>query len=378
MKLHTSTNDVHIVGGGIIGLTLAWRLASEGRNVTLIDRGLMGRGTSWAGAGILPPANFDNASDPIDSLRGLSHQLFSEWTLELESQTNLDPGLRKCGGWYLADSPGEKASMIGLSDYWAELQIEVNEVALSELAVREPALAQWSKGENAHGAWWVPDEFQLQTRNYIHCIKEACMYQGVRLRENCQVTKVRESQSKPQIMIDNQWHTSDQLILCGGTWLGQFTENFGLEKSLIPVRGQILFLESREIDCRRIINVGHRYLACRGDGTILVGSCEEEVGFQLGTTEYVRQDLLAFAHNLIPELQNAQTLDFWSGLRPMTFDGFPMIGRIPHTVNTYIACGHFRSGLHLSTGTASVLTDLLQGRVPIINLEPFRVGKQIT
>ena len=175
MKLHTSTNDVHIVGGGIIGLTLAWRLASEGRNVTLIDRGLMGRGTSWAGAGILPPANFDNASDPIDSLRGLSHQLFSEWTLELESQTNLDPGLRKCGGWYLADSPGEKASMIGLSDYWAELQIEVNEVALSELAVREPALAQWSKGENAHGAWWVPDEFQLQTRNYIHCIKEACM-----------------------------------------------------------------------------------------------------------------------------------------------------------------------------------------------------------
>ena len=64
--------------------------------------------------------------------------------------------------------------MIGLSDYWAELQIDVNEVALSELAVREPALAQWSKGGNTHGAWWVPDEFQLQTRNYIHCIKEAC------------------------------------------------------------------------------------------------------------------------------------------------------------------------------------------------------------
>ena len=118
------------------------------------------------------------------------HQL-SVVDVKLESQTNLDPGLRKCGGWYLADSPGEKASMIGLSDYWAGHKLTLMRLLLVNLQSASQLRSMVKRGKRLSGVG-VSNEFQLQTRNYIHCIKEACMYQGVRLREKYQVTKVQK------------------------------------------------------------------------------------------------------------------------------------------------------------------------------------------
>ncbi len=103
---------------------------------------------------------------------------------------------------------------------------------------------------------------------------------------------------------------------------------------------------------------------------------EEEAGFELGTTKEVLESLQEFAISLVPELESAQRMDAWSGLRPMTFDGFPMIGRVPETANLYVAAGHFRSGVHLSPATAVALADLMTNKQPQVCLESFRVGKQ--
>ncbi|MGB1926203.1 MAG: NAD(P)/FAD-dependent oxidoreductase [Rubripirellula sp.] len=378
MTAAKQTEDIIVVGGGVIGLSITWRLLSEGRSVTLLERHQVGRATSWAGAGILPPASLNHTSDPMDRLRGLSHQLFPKWAASLEIETGRAAGLRRCGGWYLADSPGEMAAMIGLTDYWSELNIQTEKVELHDLCAREPALTSWSKGSNALGAWWAPDEYQLRPPFYLKCLHDACNKKQAKIVEDCRVSEFRERDSKPQVNVSGRWIECRQLVLCGGAWLGEFTSRHGLSHSVIPVRGQILLLKTPRCLSSRIINVGHRYLACREDGHVLVGSCEEEVGFKEGTSDEMINDLHRFASSLIPELRHAQRVDRWSGFRPMTFDGFPMIGRIPNTQNSYVACGHFRSGLHLSTGTASIMTDLLQDREPKINIDAFRVGKQIT
>ncbi len=377
MTNETNSDDVFVVGGGIVGLSIAWQLSREGRNVTVIDQKQMGKGTSWAGAGILPPANQKNATDPLDQLRGLSHELLPIWAGELTNETGKDVGLRRCGGWYLAESAGEMAAMIGLADYWSDLEIQVERVPLQEIPRREPMLSQWARGEQAIGAWWAPDEYQLRPPQYLKVIQEACRNHSVQLREKCKVTAVREKQSRPQICINGTWHSCEQLVLCGGAWLSQFTHSQGLGNSVIPVRGQMLLLKTQSPLSARVINVGHRYLVCREDGHILVGSCEEEVGFQEGTTPKVIQGLHHFACSIAPEIRSATYVDCWSGLRPMTIDGFPMIGRIPRLDRTYVACGHFRSGLHLSAGTATIIADLLQGRNPPICIDSFRVGKQM-
>ena len=103
---------------------------------------------------------------------------------------------------------------------------------------------------------------------------------------------------------------------------------------------------------------------------------EEEVGFVPGTTEHMIEALRSFAMALCPQLKRASEIRNWSGLRPMTFDGFPMIGRVPETTNVFVAAGHFRSGIHLSPATAVTLADVICGSQPAVSLDAFRIGKQ--
>lgn len=365
-----------VIGGGIIGLSIAWQMSRRGCRVRLLERDRVGRATSWAGAGILPPANFENATDPLDRLRGLSHQLFPQWASELESLTQLDCGLRRCGGWYLADTVGERASLLGMTGYWDQLGIECDAVSCRELAEREPALASWCERTHAASAWWVPDEYQLRSPWYLRALQRACRLGGVQIEEGVDALEVRDSEQAAEVRIEERWDQADSVIVCCGAWISRITASQRLEQSVIPVRGQILLLKTPRPLSTRVINVGQRYLVCREDGHVLVGSCEEETGFVLGTTDDVQASLKEFAVEIIPPLMDAQRVTSWSGLRPMTFDGFPMIGRVPNSTRLYVAGGHYRSGLHLSAGTASLITELVLGGTPAIPLDDFRVGKQ--
>ena len=124
-----------------------------------------------------------------------------------------------------------------------------------------------------------------------------------------------------------------------------------------------------------IINEGTRYMVPRKDGRLLVGSCEEEVGFDKSTTTEMLAELTALAESLVPQLRSTPVEKSWAGLRPGSFDGFPYLGPIPGLERAFVAAGHFRSGLHLSTGTAVTMGQLIRGLEPTINLDAFRVGR---
>jgi glycine oxidase len=126
---------------------------------------------------------------------------------------------------------------------------------------------------------------------------------------------------------------------------------------------------------QRIVNEGSRYLVPREDGHVLVGSTEEEAGFDKRTTPEVIDDLTEFAKSLVPALADAAIEKTWSGLRPCALDGLPYLGRLPGLENAYVAAGHFRSGLYLSAATAVVMSQLIRGEEPDIDLTPFRVGR---
>lgn len=367
---------VTIVGGGVIGLSLAWELAQRGFRVTIVERDRVGRATSWAGTGILPPANLERATDPIDQLRGLSHQLFPQWIDRLESITGIDCGFRRCGGWYLADTRGEQAAMLGMKGYWDELGIACQPLSLDELCQREPSLSSWARRSEQVSAWWVEDECQLRPPRFLQALDQACRAEGVEFIEQAEVADIRQRDGASEILVGDRWLGSDAVIVGAGAWSGQVAASLRLEISLVPIRGQILLLKSATPLLHSVVNVGHRYMVCREDGHTLVGSCEEEVGFQLGTTDTVLGSLREFAVELVPELSSAAEVTAWSGLRPATFDGFPMIGRVPCAENIYVAAGHFRSGLHLAPATAVVMADLLEGRQPRVSIDSFGVGKQ--
>ena len=117
-------HDCLILGGGVIGLSIAYELSCHGLQVQVLDQATMGQEASWAGAGILPPANLDTAVDPIDRLRGLSHPLHAHWSRQLKEETGIDNGYLACGGIYLAREPGEAASLQAFAQWLQEDQIE--------------------------------------------------------------------------------------------------------------------------------------------------------------------------------------------------------------------------------------------------------------
>lgn len=272
--------------------------------------------------------------------------------------------------------------MIGMTEYWREMDIQCEHIANKDVAVREPHLKDWLARSPNASAWWTEDECQIRSPDYLRALIAACTEEKVKLIPNTSVVDIDESGSCVKVSTTNtatsetKQYTSDSVVVCAGARTGLVAPMLRLQRALVPIRGQILLLKTDTPLLRGVVNVGHRYLVARDDGHTLVGSCEEEVGLQLGTTAEMLSSLRNFAIDLCPELVNAQEIQAWSGLRPMTFDGFPIIGRVPDSSHVYVASGHYRSGLHLSPATAVVLSDLMLGKQPAVNLDAFRVGKQ--
>ncbi|MCR9209694.1 MAG: FAD-binding oxidoreductase [bacterium] len=386
---HQESTGTLVVGGGAIGLSIAWELVRRGEKVTVIDRGPIAHGTSWAAAGILPPANFDRATDPIDRLRGFSHTLWPLWCKQLLDQTGIDPGLIRCGGYYLAETVGEASALTGMMSYWDDLAVECQRIELTELLCRQPRLTEWSQTNpwiQSHpdsAAWWTPDEYQIRPSRLLTALATACQSQGVQLLPHTTILELSSDNSgctAKTLTRDAVEHSlrSERTILCGGAAIGSICPEIRLESSVIPIRGQILLLHSDTFTDPIVLNVGNRYLVARGDGNVLVGSCEEEVGFEQGTTDDVIQGLRSFANRVCPELKSATVASQWSGHRPMTFDGFPMIGRVPDQRSLFVAGGHYRSGIHLASGTAVAMADVIEGKQSFMELSDFSVGKQQT
>ena len=151
-------------------------------------------------------------------------------------------------------------------------------------------------------------------------------------------------------------------------------QRVGWRTHIRPVRGQIALVAGPPL-LRRIILAGDHYLVPRPDGRVLIGSTEEDVGFDRRTTAEAIQELLAFALKLVPALAPAALERCWAGLRPGSPDGRPFLGPAPGVANLFVAAGHFRSGIMLSLGTARVMTDLLLGRETAVPLDAFAADR---
>jgi glycine oxidase len=358
--------DVLILGGGVIGLTTAYFLAREGGQVEVVDKGDFGQEASWAGAGILPPGDPATAQSPFDRLRARSVALFPSLSAELRERTGIDNGYLRCGGLeFLA--AGEQA---GEEEWRGEgIRFEM----LNDEAVRslEPALAP-HPGPACH----LPDMAQVRNPRHLRALLAGCRETGVRFRAGCPVHGFdRQGGRVTAVKTAEGPLAAGRYLLATGAWTDALLEQVGWRPGIRPVRGQIVLLNTGAPVFRRILLHGPRYLVPRPDGRVLVGSTEEDAGFDKRTTAAAVQDLLALASALVPALGQASVERAWAGLRPGSPDGLPFLGPVPGCDNLFVAAGHFRAGIQLSPGTALLLAELLLGRKPELPVEPFRLDR---
>ena len=385
-KLITPTLNIMkhiIIGGGVIGLSIAYELSRRGQAVVLLEKDHVGQKASWAGAGILPPANGDTAIHPLEKLEAFSNDLHLRWARELKTTTGIDTGFRKCGGWYLARTAGESAALLGLKLYWEERGIKFEVCDHERLLKLMPALTLTRPAQGV----FLPDEWQLRNPHHLAALHSACLKNGVQVIEECESlelivngcktmscktmsceTKVSETEC---VRVDGRDIIGDNYCVTGGAWSESLIEPFGVPLPMTPVRGQMVLFKLPTPPFSSVVNEGTRYLVPRDDGHVLAGATIEEVGFDCRTVDEDIAELAAWAGGLMPHCNSETLVTAWAGLRPGTYDGFPYLGSIGHSTNSWVASGHFKAGLHLSTGTAVMMADLMEGKPATIDLTPF-------
>ena len=363
-----------IIGGGVVGLSIAWELASRGKQVCVVDRQQLGRATSFVGAGIFPPPLVGSKHDSLEQLRTLSHRLHTEWSTRLLEETGIDNQLRQCGGIYFARNEGEAASLRGAMQWARDDGVEVNDLTADELVSLEPPLR--SIAAEIKCAFHLPHEMQIRSPHHLRALTEACRKRGVEFHEHINVTSLDvQSDSVRGVVAEQRTISANEVILCCGPWITELVTPLGINMPVEPWRGQLILWKTAGPLVKRVINEGLRYLVPREDGHLLTGATVEDVGFDLATTDEAIAELRAYAVNLLPELADCKVANAWAGLRPKTPDGLPFMGRIPGFNNLSVATGHYRSGLHLSPGTAVFMADLLLHDTPPSNASAFRVSR---
>ena len=369
-------DDCLIIGGGVIGLSLAWELAQQAQRVRVIDRAEPGKAASWAGAGIFPPGKFQADADPIARLTGLSNELLPQWSARLLEETGIDNCFRQTGSLALAASAADVESLRQSARESRAAGAKIDDLSLSQLAEMEPTLDL--PGGGIQAAIALPEETQLRNPRHLQALVAACENLGVKIEANIEAQEFDVEDGRIVAVRTNHGERrAHRVCLTTGAWSQAIAAKLGFAIPIKPIRGQMLLLQLETPILQRIVNVGRRYLVPRHDGRILVGSTLEDVGFASYPTAAGVAGLLEFGLRLMPQLVGARFETAWAGLRPATADGLPYLGPLPGLTNGFIAAGHYRAGLHLSPITAILMRRLIMGEEPQFDLSPFRVDRPI-
>lgn len=370
---------IGIVGGGVIGLSLAWHLSrTSTAEVTLLDRGRLGGSSSWAAAGILPPPPIRGSDEPIDRLRQYSHQRWPAWAKDLELSSGLDVQLRRCGGVYVARSPGEFASLLAQQLWWEETGIEYERWPLTRFADHSEVAAQVASRLEAAGldrpVWLLPDEYQIRPPRLSQALAAAISRNGVKIADDAEIQAIEQEADGVMVRTVSEVQHFDRVCVCSGAWTALTLRAMDIDNGILPVRGQMLLYRLPEVPFEFVLNEGHRYLVPRNDGLVLAGSCEEEVGYAEGTTPERIDEIAGWVESLVGDWRS-HLVRTWSGLRPGSFDSLPYLGPVPGRSNLFVASGHYRSGIHLSIATAHAMADLMLDRTPPLDLSAFHLTR---
>ncbi len=376
----TENFDELILGGGVIGLSLAFRLANMGRRVCVVDRQQLGREASWAGAGILPPGSWYHDHPTLEALARESCQLLPDWSRQLHEFTGIDNGWRQTGGIYYPQNfdrrPDDK-TVLTLAR-WQQLGILSQPVGAAELRELDPVVARSPRltQHNQPCGYFVPEEAQLRNPRHLKALIAACSRLGVVFKPaTTPVGFVRHGPQITGVQTDRGQLQAGQFCLTAGCWTGQLAEQLGLSLPTKPVSGQMILLQHPQPTpaCARIQHHGGKYIVPRSDGYTLVGSTVEDVGFDKQTTALAMAELRRLARDF--GLGRCDFKQSWAGLRPASIDGLPYLGQLPEMNNVWVATGHFRAGLQFSAITAVAMAALMLGQEPPVDITALGVER---
>ncbi len=337
---------VVIVGAGVAGLAIGWRLLQAGAEVTVLDRGQPAQGATWAAAGMLAvTAELEEAAEAERTFALHSNSLWPGFAAELEQTSGIGIGFVRGGALLLAGDAAQFEAMRSRGTV-------VDGAGARALA---PML-----GEDIPGGLWVADEARVDNRALGEALTIAFLKAGGILIPQEAAVTIEERGGAASVMTPYGRHHADALVIAAGAWSGLLGDI-----PITPVKGEMIALAPPESDALPVPVIWGNgvYLVPRerdGERRLLVGATMQETGFDTSLSPAVRDDLRARAQSLIPALGHWILADHWAGLRPKSPDGLPLLG--PLLSNIFVAGGQFRNGILLAPAIADLMAGIVLGK----------------
>ena len=360
----TASADVIVVGGGVIGMSVAWGASRAGRSVVVVDPQTR-EAASLVAAGMLAPVTeVAFGEEPLLRLNLLAAARFPDFADELEQQLGEAIGLRRDGTLTVAYDASDRAAVARFTELRRSYGLAADSLDARACRQVEPMLSP-----DVHGGVFAVDDWSVDNRRLLAALHAALEHAGVTVVAD-RVTRIdtAHEQVRGVTLADGSRLSADTVVLAAGAWsAGIEGAPDMLHHTLRPVKGQLLRLRAPEgapLPIRHTLRATVRgydvYLVPRSDGELVIGATSEERGFDRTVTAYAVHDLLRDATTLVPAVGELVVTETCAGLRPATRDNMPLVGTTDVT-GLVVATGHYRNGILQSAITMDAVTALLAG-----------------
>ena len=352
MKDH---HDIVIVGGGVIGLTVARALALRGvRDVCLVERGNLGTEASWAAAGMLLPQVEADAADDFFNLACQSRDLYPTFAAALHEETGIDVELDTTGTLYLALTDHDHEEIQKRYEWQTRAGLSVELLSAAEARECEPCIS-----ESTRGALRFPKDIQVENRRLLSALANSVNKLGVTIATQTTVDSlIVEGNHVHGVQTSRGVINTSRAVIAAGTW-SSFIKTSPQSPMIEPVRGQMVCLEAKPQLTRHVIYSPRGYIVPRQDGRLLAGSTTEHAGFAKCVTAGGIATILHNALEISPAISDLPVVDTWAGLRPRAAGGLPVLGPCGEIDGLFYATGHYRNGILLAPLTGELISEAI-------------------
>jgi glycine oxidase len=369
--------DAVIVGGGVIGCSIAWRLSQAGMRVVVVERGRIGKEASWAAGGILSPLAEADRADDFFHLCAASRVSYPDFARELREASGLDIEYRTEGTIYLALTDGDEEELEGRWQWQHEAGLNVKRLNADCVHKLEPMVS-----ERLRWALKFPDDHQVDNRRLIKALEVAARRAGVTFLTHTEVVALSlDGEQVRGVITPRNELKAKTVIVAAGSWsslIGARADDPGPKRyfSIEPIRGQMVAIEMADRPLHHIIYSRRAYLIPRYSGYVIAGSTVEEAGYDARVTAAGIGSIIQRALEIAPGLGDQVIVETWAGLRPrVNRDYFrnewPVLGEDARIGGLIHATGHYRNGILLTPITARAISELILRGESSHNIAPF-------
>ena len=362
------TTDVAIIGGGVIGCSIAYQLSKAGVQVSVIEREEIAAEASRAAAGLLAPAEVLTGPKAVADLFLASWSMTAEIIAEIEAASGVQVEYFQTGALHVLTNADDQSSLRRYAEIWRAHGSDVKWLTGDQVYQYEPLLHH-----TLDAALYIPEAASIRPRLMTRAYAEAARKSGADFYEHTEVIGLKLGSGKVVGIETAQGQTihCNRVVIATGAWSAHIGSWLGLTIPVFPARGQILALKQPATPLKYTISGNDIYMVPKIDNTIYVGATIEQVGFDKSNTAGGIAWLLSSAIELVPELEHAAIADIWSGLRPWSQDSYPILGKAPGWENVILATGHGPGGFELSAITGKTIAELITtGQTPAL-IQPF-------